>query len=158
MPSASSIQRMERTPPEVSGLVEEERLQRGVEECNHQMVKVLHLWCGYLHSVWTQNSGCKWFRSGPRISCCYWFLWRRPWVNPDMVAAILLLPLFALSEPISSRSSNCTLKPEGVWHWEQSGNRALGPSITQLHDGRTERIQGVYDCVLSKGGKLTNGI
>lgn len=43
MPSASSIQRMERTPPEVSGLVEEERLQRGVEERNHQMVKVLHL-------------------------------------------------------------------------------------------------------------------
>lgn len=42
-PSASSLQRMERTPPEVSGLVEEEKLQRGVEERNHQMVKVLHL-------------------------------------------------------------------------------------------------------------------
>lgn len=43
VPSASSLQRMERTPPEVSGVVEEERLQRGLEERDHQMVKVLHL-------------------------------------------------------------------------------------------------------------------
>lgn len=41
--SASSLQGLERTPPEVSGVVEKERLQRGVEERNHQMVKVLHL-------------------------------------------------------------------------------------------------------------------
>lgn len=33
--SASNLQRVERAPPEVSGVVEKERLQRGVEECNH---------------------------------------------------------------------------------------------------------------------------
>lgn len=41
--SASSLQGLERTPPEVSGVVEKERFQGRVEERNHQMVKVLHL-------------------------------------------------------------------------------------------------------------------
>lgn len=78
MCSASSLQRLERTPPKVPGVVEKERLQRGVEERNHQMVKVLHIWCWYLHSIWPQSSGCEWLWAGSRVFGCDWVLWRRP--------------------------------------------------------------------------------
>ncbi len=42
------------------------------------------------------------------------------------------------------RSHSYTPEPEGVRHREHPGYCALGPSVTRIYNGRTERIQGVF--------------
>lgn len=51
MLSAYTLQRLERPPPEVSGVVEKKRLQGGVEECHHQVAEILHIRRRYLHPL-----------------------------------------------------------------------------------------------------------